>query len=631
MKKILLFILLFSNISHILLAEQTQPNILWISAEDMSPVLGCYGDQDAITPNIDAFAKESTLFTHAFATAPVCSPSRSCLIQGVSAPTQGTHQMRSAFPIPQHWLGFPTLLRKAGYYTSNNVKTDYNTGHAKKIISSSWCESSAQAHWRNRPKGKPFFSVFNLMTSHQSRSMVWPYEDFIKNVQSKISKDSIHNPNKISLPSYYPDTPIVRREHARFYDCVTAMDLEVGQILNQLKQDGLDQNTIVFFFSDHGSGMPRHKRSLFDSGLKVPLIVHIPDAYKHLIGQPYPNTSDKMISFIDYAPTVLELAGIKVPDYMEGHNFLSDEFASTYVFGHRDRVDEVIDVARSVRNKRYLYIRNYMPHLSHFQASGWPDLGKIREDFKKASEHWKELPNAQKQFLAPHRPIEELYDCEADPINIHNLIDSKSHQAILKELKKALKEHLLETHDLGFLSEVYQWELSQIGRAKISHHDYKLILESAENVGKAKEQKLIAGLQHPHPAVRNWNAIGLRAKSQLSAKATSALLKSLSDPDESTQINAAFALVYHQNHSLGLKTLERHLSNPKYPTALVAARTVEILGDKVKNLKSAMQSLDRRCEDLQSQDATALNITSADKDTALFIRFSTQAFLNSLN
>ena len=258
--------------------EQTErPNILWITAEDMSPVLGCYGDKFAITPNIDQLAKESVRYTKAFASAPVCSPSRSCLITGCYPTSLSTQQMRSGFAIPKSMRGFPALLRQRGYYTTNNVKTDYNTGNYAEIIKSSWNESSATAHWRQRgDKAQPFFSVFNLMTSHQSRSMVWPYARFKEEVQSTLSPGDIHDPNKVPLPPYYPDTPLVRRELARFYDCVTAMDLQVGAILKQLQEDGLAENTIVFFYSDHGSGMPRHKRALLDSGMHVPLLIRFP-------------------------------------------------------------------------------------------------------------------------------------------------------------------------------------------------------------------------------------------------------------------------------------------------------------------------------------------------------------------
>ena len=228
------FVLALVQATVILAVER--PNVLWITAEDMSPTLGCYGDKDAVTPHLDAFAKQSVRYTKAYASAPVCSPSRSCLITGCYPPSLSTQQMRSGFPMPERMKGFPALLRKQGYYSTNNVKTDYNSGNYQDIIKSSWNESSATAHWRKRAdKSSSIFSVFNLMTSHQSRTMVWPREKFLQEVQSKLKPKEIHDPAKITLPPYYPDTPIIRRTVARFHDCVTAMDKEVGAILKQLE------------------------------------------------------------------------------------------------------------------------------------------------------------------------------------------------------------------------------------------------------------------------------------------------------------------------------------------------------------------------------------------------------------
>ena len=245
-------------------AAAGMPNILWITAEDMSPTLGCYGDSYATTPHLDRFAKTATRYDNAFAASPVCSPSRSTLITGMYNVTTGTNQMRSGFPLPTGVKGFPSFMRRAGYFTTNNVKTDYNTGDAARLIEESWDESSPKAHWRSpkRAPEQPFFAVFNIMTSHQSRSMVWPFEAFEKHVQSQLSPGEVHDPAGAPVPPYYPDTPGVRRTVARYYDCVTAMDKRVGEILAELEEDGLRDDTIIFFYSDHGSGMPRHKRLL---------------------------------------------------------------------------------------------------------------------------------------------------------------------------------------------------------------------------------------------------------------------------------------------------------------------------------------------------------------------------------
>ncbi|MCX7826002.1 MAG: sulfatase, partial [Verrucomicrobiae bacterium] len=258
----------------------SRPNILWITAEDISPNLGCYGDTYATTPNLDRLAGEGVRYTRAFASAPVCAPARSCLITGMYATSLGTQRLRSQFPIPDAFKGFPTWLRAAGYYCSNNVKTDYNTANEQAIIAASWDECSAQAHWRRRKPGQPFFSVFNIMTTHQSRTSVWPFEQFERMIAKELKPEERHDPSKAPLPPYYPDTPAARRAWARYHDCITAMDKEVGRILGELAGDGLADDTIVFFYGDNGMGMPRGKRTLYDTGLHEPLIIRFPAKFR---------------------------------------------------------------------------------------------------------------------------------------------------------------------------------------------------------------------------------------------------------------------------------------------------------------------------------------------------------------
>ena len=303
--------------------DGTRPNILWITAEDMSPNLGCYGDRYATTPNLDKLAERGVRYTHAFATAPVCSPARSCLITGMYATSLGTANLRSAFPIPSHVRGFPAYLRKqAGYFCTNNQKTDYNTAQEPQLIQASWDECSGQAHWRHRKSGQPFFSVFNLMVTHQSRTSAWPYDEFERMIEKELQPDQRHDPAQAPVPPFYPDTPIVRRSLARYYDCLTAMDRQAGQILDQLDADGLSENTIVFFYGDNGMGMPRGKRTLYDSGLHEPLIIYFPEKFRHLAPAPAGQVVERLVSFVDFAPTVLSLAGLPVPEYMQGTAFL---------------------------------------------------------------------------------------------------------------------------------------------------------------------------------------------------------------------------------------------------------------------------------------------------------------------
>ena len=532
--------------------------------------------------------------------------------------------------------GFPEHLRKRGYYTSNNVKTDYNTGNYAEIIKASWNESSATAHWRNRSnKAQPFFSVFNLMTSHQSRSMVWPYARFKEDVQSKLSSGDIHDPKKVPLPPYYPDSQLIRRELARFYDCVSAMDLQVGAILRQLKEDGLSENTIVFFYSDHGSGMPRHKRALLDSGMHVPLLIRFPEKWQHLASGKPGSTSTRLVSFVDYAPTVLNLLGLPIPEAMQGEPFLGPEAAPPrrYVYGHRDRVDEVRDLARSVRDQRYLYIRNYMPHLGYNQPTAWPDSGEIRHDFYRLTNEQK-MSAAQWHFAGPTRPVEELYDCQADPHNLRNLAGSEKHQKILNRLRKAHRKHITQTVDLGFLpeSEAWEmfakktgWELGQGGKVKMGP-----IQKAAAQVGVADENTLAKNLRSRNANIRYWGAMGLAHLKTLEPETKAQLLKQLKDSSPAVRIEAANTLARHGDPEPAVKALIKDLAHENLIVVTHAARTLELLGSKAIAAKASMAAALKRAETIRPPDTPATVVLPGDKDLAMFVAFSCRAFLEGL-
>jgi len=601
-----------------------RPNILWITAEDMSPTLGCYGDQYATTPNIDTLARESVRYTHAFATAPVCSPARACLINGLMATTQGTHQMRSVFPIPSAMRGFPALLREAGYYTTNNVKTDYNSAAEQEIIAASWDESSETAHWRNRESGQPFFSVVNLMTSHQSRSMVWPYEQFEDQVQSRLKPNEIHDPAKAPVPPYYPDTPLVRKTVARYYDCVTAMDKQVGEILAQLEDDGLADSTIVLFYSDHGSGMPRHKRALLDSGMHVPLLVRFPKKYASVAPTEAGTTTDRLVNFADFGPTVLSLAGMeKFPSFVEGRAFLGpmESKPRKYVYGHRDRVDEIMDLARSVRDRRYLYIRNYMPHLGYNQQGAWIDQGAIREDFyAMVSSASGEMTEAQRHFAGPTRPREELYDCKADPLNLNNLAESPAHEDVLARMRKTHRDWVLKSRDLGFVPETELWKIARTevpydwARGK-GNYDLPAILTAAELVGTQSHGRFAHNLESELPSIRYWGAVGYRAAESLPKEHVSLLKRALSDHSEIVRIQAAAALAHHGHVDVALPVLVKLLGDDDTTVILYAARTVELLGERARTARDEMAALFQRFKDEPG-------------DPAWFIRFTTSGYLS---
>ena len=430
-------------------AGPQQPNFLWISTEDISAHLGCYGDPHAKTPNLDQLAREGVRYSNAFVVAGVCAPCRSSVITGIYPTTLGTQHMRCRAQLPTEVKCFTEHLRSAGYYCTNRSKTDYQFTVPKEA----WDESGGRAHWRNRPDpDQPFFAVFNFTTTHESRiASDSRYQEAIQSLAEKTLQD----PAKLTtLPPYYPDTPVVRKDWARNYDLIRAMDLQAGDLLEQLKKDGLSDNTIVIFWSDHGIGLPRGKRWLYDSGMHVPLIVRIPEKLR-IDGQGTPGTvNDELVSLIDLAPTLLKLAGIKIPDVLQGRAFLGKNLSEPrkYVYGARDRMDERYDIIRAVRNKRYKYLRNYEPFKAYYQYMNTPEKGATMRELRRVHALG-QLPAAAARFMADHKPTEELYDLQQDPHEIHNLADSPEHQDILKRMREAHLQWVLETRDLGLLPE----------------------------------------------------------------------------------------------------------------------------------------------------------------------------------
>lgn len=417
-----------------------RPNILWITAEDHGPHLGCYGDAYAVTPNLDALAERSCRYTFCWSNFPVCAPARTTLITGMYAQSLGAEHMRSMVPVPRGFRLLPQHLRAAGYYCSNNVKEDYNVAPEGPV----WDESSNKAHWRKRADGQPFFAVFNHTITHESQ---------IRNAIDEA--DRIHDPEKVRVPVYQPEAPEVRKDWAQYYDRLTMMDKQAGALLRDLEVDGLADDTIVFFFSDHGSGMPRCKRWLYDSGLHVPLIVHIPERWRHLASPDYEagGKSSRLVSFVDFAPTLLSLCGVDVPEEYQGQAFLGPNAAKPreHVFGARGRMDERIDMSRSVSDGQYVYIRNYFPHRPQGQHLEYMFQTPTTRVWKRMFDAG-QLNEAQSRFWIP-KDCEELYDLEADPDEVMNLAGSSEHAATLEELRTALVEQISQIQDVGFLPE----------------------------------------------------------------------------------------------------------------------------------------------------------------------------------
>jgi len=426
---------------------QKQPNILWISTEDMSPHLGCYGDKVAKTPNIDKLASQGIRYTNVFTTAAISAPCRAGIITGMYQTSIGCMHMRTTSyrrsvenpieftAVPPHYVKtFTEYLRAAGYYCTNNSKTDYQ--FAKDPVPSSiWDECSRNAHYKNRPdKNQPFFAVFNWTGTHESQN--WD----IENVKT--------DPKKVNVPPYYPDNEIIRKNIAKMYDNIARLDSVVGVLLKELEKEGELDNTIIFFWGDHGDGLPRAKRWLYDSGLNIPLIIKWPDKSKA------GTVEDRLISSIDFGPSVLSLAGVPVPAHMQGIPFLGRQAGKPRdaVFAARDRVDESYDMIRSVRTEDYLYIRNYypdeqfpiwVPYLSNMPI--YKEMLRLDAESK--------LTGPQKSWMAYSRPPEELYDVKADPFQIKNLVNDPGYASVLEDLRNRHKKWTIETGDMGHLNE----------------------------------------------------------------------------------------------------------------------------------------------------------------------------------
>jgi len=422
-----------------------RPNILWISLEDTTPRFGCYGDLIARTPNIDRLAAVGCRFTNAFSTAGVCAPSRSAIITSMYQTSIGTHHHRtththestpdlptpySVVP-PPYVKTFTEYLRGAGYYCTNNSKTDYQ--FTPPITA--WDDNSNQGHWRNRADGQPFFSVFNPIVTHESG--MWEKED----------RPLITNPDDVELPPYLPDTPKARATLARQYDNLATADARVGELLDQLEEDGLAENTIVFLWSDHGEGLPRGKRWPYDAGIRIPLIVRW-----HAVLNPG-SESDQLVSLIDLGPTVLSLCGVQAPQHLQGQPFLGGEKVEReYIFATRDRLDLSYQMLRAVRDKRYKYIRNYYPEKPYFLWDPYRNEHPVMQEMWRLHTEGKLEGDQLVMFQSP-RPPEELYDVENDKYELNNLAENTAYANVLKRMRETLTAWQSEFGDMGNISE----------------------------------------------------------------------------------------------------------------------------------------------------------------------------------
>lgn len=532
--------------------SQKKPNILWITIEDTSPeFIGCYGNHTARTPVIDSLAKEGVRFTNAFSTGTVCSPSRTAIITGVKAYCNGTGDHRSNFPVPNFMKGFPYCLQQAGYYTTNNAKTDYNVANRAAYIKTAWNESSTKAGWWDRKPGQPFFAVFNFMASHQSRTMTWPYERYEKAVLSHLSKGEIIPDDAFEMPPFYHNSPEMRKQMARVYNSLELTDKQIGELLARLKKDHLTDSTIIIFYGDHGEGIPRGKTNGIDFGFRVPFVIWFPPMYQHLSPWGTGVVTDELIDFTDLAPTMISLAGGVEPDYMKGRVFMGADRKAPPKFLElsSDRSDNGPDLVRAVTDGRYFYARNFMDYMPELRYIRYMDVGEItqlmRQDFKDGV-----LDSLQASLFAP-RPPEFLFDTKTDPWETKNLANVNKYHSILTQMRSRQKRKMISQKDIMLLPE---GEIASISKFT-NPYEYRLskknfpideIYKAASLSGfrdKAVLKKQLSLLKSNNKIVRYWAVMGMRAQRLNELKPYSAKIKQLlSDPYPPVAVTAASIL-----------------------------------------------------------------------------------------
>ncbi|MEM0964903.1 MAG: sulfatase-like hydrolase/transferase [Verrucomicrobiota bacterium] len=517
--------------------DADRPNILWIVSEDNGQFLGCYGDENAKTPNLDKLAEDGIVYTNSFANAPVCAVARSSWIFGIPAVTLGTHHMRSQYQVPRkEFTTYPEVIREEGYYATNRHKTDYNTASIKK--NRIWDVSGQKAHYKNRPDGVPFFAIFNLTQSHESG----------------IFSGNQTNPRlaaeDIEVPPYQSPTPETVMDWRRYYDRLELMDKEVGKIIEELERSGERENTIIAYCSDHGGVTLRSKRFLHDTGTRVPLIVNFPEKWQHLAPEPPGTVSDRLVQFIDMPKTWISLTGGTPPPQMNGRIFLGEDIepAPEVVFLFSSRFDEAPDTSRAITDGRWKYIRNFESDRVRFQMLGYPlrHAGQVSQ--YEAFAAGKTTP-AQSAHYQP-QPSEELYDTASDPHEINNLATTETEQ--LQLMRELLDKQIIETRDLGFMPEPLMEKIDRTRGQTVyefGQSDENYPIEELLALAKLASEKnpvnlpaFTQALQDENECIRYWGAVGLRALGEDARPAQSEIVAALDDPSPSVRITAAVSL-----------------------------------------------------------------------------------------
>jgi uncharacterized sulfatase len=597
-------------------AEQTRPNILWLSTEDISPHLGCYGDPDAITPNLDALAERGMRYSHAFTVAPVCAPNRSSIITGMYPATIGTHHMRAGGEGVERSINpklhpnikpFPIYLREAGYYCTNNSKKDYNFAPTNPI----WDESSKKAHWKNRSsEDTPFFAVFNYTDTHEGSIRSNPTQFAQKT--KRLTEAQRRDPSKLTIPPYHPDTPVVREQWRNIHELITGMDYWVADHLKALDEAGLAENTIVIFWSDHGTGLPRHKRWVYDSGVHVPLIVYAPEKWQKKFDITPGTVVDDLVSSIDLGPSTLNMAGVDIPKHMQGEPFLGTNLPEPreYVFGGRDRMDERYDMIRYVRNKRYKLVVNYMPFKPYLQYTNTAQKSPVHQEYQRLIAEGS-LPEGSQWVAKKAKPYLEFYDLESDPHEMSNLMTDSNFPppGIRDEFRAMAQAHrkwLSGTMDLGIMPEAemirlekeYEFRSNIIGMddsdgASFIWKAFELVSlpeKAFEQRVNRNEEESMEMLQEAivtgHPTARYWATLAFsrmpNARDDLATIVTE-------DESMVVRIAAAQALVSENRYqTYALSILEQGLRDDDEWVRLQAATALDEIGELARPAIPAM-------------------------------------------
>lgn len=427
-----------------------QPNIVWLTSEDNSKhYMALFDEHGVKTPNIESLAEQGITFTHAFSNAPVCSAARSTLISGCYGPRIASHYHRKAqmVPMPANIKMYPAYLKDAGYYTANNNKEDYNIFKGEGV----WDDSSNKASWKNRKEGQPFFYIQNFGITHEGQ-LFFTEEDMK-------SADTLTDRNSCYIFPTHPKTEVFKYSNARYRDKIVTLDNQIGEVLDQLKEDGLMENTIIFYYGDHGGVLPGSKAYLMEVGLHVPLVVYVPEKYKYLVNMEPGTRNDAFVSFVDFGATILNLAGAEIPEGIDGKPFLgknvtaADLAARNETYGYADRFDEKYDMVRSVRVDNFKYIRNYQP----FNFDGlWNDYRYKQMGYREWLEMFKagKLNKAQSLFFETKAP-EALYDLDKDPFEINNLASNSNYESNLERMRGKLNHWVKGMPDLAFYPEHY--------------------------------------------------------------------------------------------------------------------------------------------------------------------------------